>query len=338
MSLRDKLTDAFDAAGWLPKRKQPQDRGRTEVQRGAGDLGGSGSSPIDQGDRVWVWFCSRDGRAVEVSNIDPAEFDWPGVCRACGAALSVPVEYVLPQPESGFGGKADALGHKLVVEGVHGEKFEVVGYVVRSPGGGIEVQGREYDHTDFTAEDVLRWARGAVAAPTGSGGEGYYCNKCGYAGFTGPEHPGCRYLAGMIAPTPTEEAEVERVKLTPEEAERLLAEKDREIERLKARADELKRYRDMTGENAESQRRRAEKAERDLTECRESETAAQQAGADAIQRASKLEGLVKAAVEQFGIRAEEAEAVDGDATAEAYREAAGNLRGRLLALQAQHSR
>lgn len=51
--------------------------------------------PMEQGDRVWVWFCSSDGRAVEVSNIDEAEFDWPGTCRACGDDLKGPFEYRL---------------------------------------------------------------------------------------------------------------------------------------------------------------------------------------------------------------------------------------------------
>jgi hypothetical protein len=70
-------------------------------ERGAGE---SGSPLIGQGDRVWVWFCTKDGRAVEVSNIDPEEFSFPGKCRGCGAALSKPHEYVLPtqpSPESG---------------------------------------------------------------------------------------------------------------------------------------------------------------------------------------------------------------------------------------------
>jgi len=55
----------------------------------------SDSPTLDQGTRVWVWFCGEDGRAVEVSNIDPDEFSFPGRCRACDAPLSKPREYVL---------------------------------------------------------------------------------------------------------------------------------------------------------------------------------------------------------------------------------------------------
>jgi hypothetical protein len=51
------------------------------------------SGKLERGDRVWVWFCSADGRAVEVSNIDPDEFNWPGKCRACGAPLEGPISF-----------------------------------------------------------------------------------------------------------------------------------------------------------------------------------------------------------------------------------------------------
>lgn len=29
-------------------------------------------------------------------------------------------------------------------------------------------------------------------------GEHYWCNKCGYSGETGPEHPGCNYHASIM--------------------------------------------------------------------------------------------------------------------------------------------
>jgi hypothetical protein len=92
-----------------PEPKEPRARQvEADVEKSFRDIGSgggeSGSPLIDQGDRVWVWFCTKDGRAVEVSNIDQEEFDWPGECRTCRAPLNGPHEYLLstpPQPESG---------------------------------------------------------------------------------------------------------------------------------------------------------------------------------------------------------------------------------------------